>query len=183
MYCRHHRRRLFLSLGLYTPDPGVGPLGLYTPDPSVRPKPTTVTNTVTNTALPEIRDDNSHEPKSKKQKTEPKTVMETTLQVTKESDAVNFVQEKIDSGKWRLERAQSARIGYSHSICPMPTYYYTMDFVVAGTERSTYKNRQIIKAAGYNHFSGCAYAGWQPFPLENNEKAFGKEVSVSQTPP
>ena len=91
-------------------------------------------------------------------------------------EAEEYVQKKLNSGEWKLARATSMRRGYSHRYCPMPDHYYTMDFVVAGTESTQFKHKETIKNAGYTHYSGCDKAGWHPFrPM----KAFGKTVSMS----
>ena len=79
-------------------------------------------------------------------------------------DAVNFVYEQIRSGKWCVKRATAERDN-CETFAGRPTCSYTFDFVIDGTEASTYKHREVIKSAGYTHFSRQTTHGWRVFDL------------------
>lgn len=100
-------------------------------------------------------------------------VAQTTTMIPEDPEA--FVQAKVEAGKWLLVMADSTRAN-SEQYRDRPERQYLYEFVVDGSERSTFDNKETIKAAGFSHFSGSDRSGWKPFALVNNKKGFGREV-------
>lgn len=97
--------------------------------------------------------------------------------------AIEFVKQQIEAGNWQLKLATALRRGFQHSLCGVyrdePSRYVTYEFVIDGTEKSCFAHKEVIKSAGYDHYSAYTRYGWQPFKLDESGKikGFGRYVS------
>lgn len=92
-------------------------------------------------------------------------------------EAEKKVNEMVAIGKWLLVTAESKRANTGAYVEKYgPFSVKIMDFIVDGTERSTFENKETIKAAGFIHYSGSDRLGWTPFSLPGGKKGQGKEV-------
>lgn len=94
--------------------------------------------------------------------------------------SVKKVEEMVADGKWVKVTANSRREN-SGAYADRPPRHFVMEFIIDGTERSTYDSRTTIIAAGYTHFSGSDRAGWLPFSLPGGKKGQGKEIKDEKT--
>lgn len=84
-----------------------------------------------------------------------------------------FVEWQIKNGKWKLVTSTSTREN-SEEYAHLPAKTHTYEFVVDAFEKSTYNLRDVIKAAGFRHFSSSDWKGWKPFKLPGGVKGFGR---------
>lgn len=95
----------------------------------------------------------------------------------------DFVEGMINAGKWKKVVSKSIRKNNlsNEKYANMPPRDFTYEFVVEGTclpNFSTFHFKDIIKAAGYTHYSKNDRAGWVPFQLAGGKVGFGKPASV-----
>lgn len=87
------------------------------------------------------------------------------------------VKAMVASGKWLEVTADSKRDNTGSYVEKYgPHSVKIMDFIIDGSERSTYEWKATIKEAGYMHYSGSDRSGWHPFELPGGKKGQGKEV-------
>lgn len=92
-------------------------------------------------------------------------------------EAEKKIKEMVAIGKWQLVTAESKRANTGAYVEKYgPFSVKIMDFILDGTERSTFEWKETIKAAGFIHYSGSDRAGWTPFSLPGGKKGQGKEV-------
>lgn len=94
-----------------------------------------------------------------------------------EDDAVAFVQKKVDAGKWILEKATAFRASFSSKHYARAAANYTYEFVVNGTDKDVYDNKDIIVKAGFDHYSKTTHSGWNAFVLKSGRNAMGRFLS------
>lgn len=90
-----------------------------------------------------------------------------------------FVDWQVKHRRWKRVVATSTRSN-SERYKDAPLRTYTFEFIVDGLEQddTTFKNKDVIKAAGYTHFNKVDKAGWKPFQLSSDGRVngFGREV-------
>lgn len=100
--------------------------------------------------------------------------------VLTEEKAQAIVNEKLETGKWKLVQADSQR-NNSGQYADRPPRVFVGEFIIDGTERTTFDLKETIKAAGYTHYSGNDKSGWVPFALPGGKKGQGKFITDSAT--
>jgi len=91
--------------------------------------------------------------------------------------AVQKVKDMVATGRWLEVTADSKRANTGQYIEKYgPHSVKIMDFIIDGSERSTYDWKTTIKEAGYVHYSGSDRSGWKPFSLPDGKRGQGKEV-------
>ena len=94
----------------------------------------------------------------------------------------DFVDKMINEGKWKKVVASSVRNNNpsDEKYAGLPPHEYTYVFVVEGEclpAFSTYHFKEIIKSAGYTHYSKSDRGGWVPFKLPGGKVGFGKPAN------
>ena len=89
-----------------------------------------------------------------------------------------FVNKQINSGKWKLKRATAFRKGFTNKFTSTPDATHTYEFIIDGSERSCFDHKEVIKSAGFTHYSMATHSGWTPFKLDEDGKVkgFGRAV-------
>ena len=100
--------------------------------------------------------------------------------VLTEEKAQAIVKQKTDAGKWVIVKCDSQR-NNTGQYADRPARVFVGDFIIDGTERTTFDFKDTIKAAGYTHYSGNDKAGWVPFNLPGGKKGQGKFITDSAT--
>lgn len=94
-----------------------------------------------------------------------------------------FINTKVAKGEWKFVEREVRRKGLQHSITGYPDGKGTYQFVIPGTDfKSLFNHKEVLKSAGYNHFSEFSHSGWQRVEIIDKGKtfkAFGKELSWS----
>jgi hypothetical protein len=104
----------------------------------------------------------------KKQKTD------TTL--LRDEKAADFVNSQVKSGAWRLEKSKAYRKGFDKGRNPTTDAEFEFEFCLDGTERSCFDHKELIKSAGFTHYSEATHSGWSAFKLVGSKKGFGRQV-------
>ena len=95
-------------------------------------------------------------------------------------EAQQFVEKQVESGKWIAIQALVSRTGFDHSIYGKPDGSGFYEFIIPGSEKTTFEHKNCIKSAGYDHYSENERGGWKKTVLVHNgktHKAFGKCVN------
>ena len=115
-------------------------------------------------------------------KKNPELSFEALYEKAQEAPA-DFVEQMINEGKWKKVVASSVRKNNpsNEKYAGLPPREYTYVFVVEDNclpAFSTYKFKDIIKAAGYIHYSKSDRYGWMPFQLPGGKVGFGKPTNM-----
>ena len=86
--------------------------------------------------------------------------------------ALAFVNKQVSTGNWRLERASAVRKGWKDK----PDETHEFEFVLDAADRSAFDHKNVIKEAGFYHYSMNTSNGWAAFPLKGGKKGFGRPV-------